>query len=123
MAAAATAPARAAQPPWRITTEADDIMGQVPPEGMNIALRFAGLPREEIVCIVRDTFKPINLYWLVIFEDFGLTPTRARNKSGLRMAMLRPWQTLGHTSNSESFPTRSGRRPFTTTPPFVSRCL
>lgn len=62
MAAAATAPARAAQPPSRITTEADDIMGQVPPEGMNITLRFAGLPREEIVRLVRNTFKSINLY-------------------------------------------------------------
>lgn len=44
-ATAALAPARAAPPPWRITTEADDIMGQVPPEVMNITLRFAGLPR------------------------------------------------------------------------------
>lgn len=39
-------------------------MGQIPPEVMNITLRFAGLPREDIVRIVRHKFKPINLYWL-----------------------------------------------------------
>lgn len=67
MAAAATdalSPgARAAPPPWKITTEAGNIMSQVPPEIMNITLRFAGLPRGDIVRIIHNRSKPINLCW------------------------------------------------------------
>lgn len=40
------------------------MMGQVPPEVMNVTLRFAGLPREEIVRTIPNKFKPINIYWL-----------------------------------------------------------
>lgn len=62
LAAAATT---AAQPQRRSAmTEKDDITGEVPPEVMNITLRFAGLSQEEIVRIFHNKFKPINLYRL-----------------------------------------------------------
>lgn len=117
MAAAALAPSKAGPPPWRITTEADDIMGQVPPIIHEHHPSLCGLASGRNCAI---SSSPSTFTGSAIFEDFGLTPPRTRNGSGLRMAMLRLWQTLGHTSNSESSPTRSGRRPFTTTPPFVS---
>lgn len=49
LAAAATivaAPAGAAPPPRGIMTEDDDIIGEVPPEVMNITLPFACLPQD-----------------------------------------------------------------------------
>lgn len=63
-AAAAAAPTGAAPAPRKTFMEDDDIIGEVPPEVMNLTLRFAGLPQEEFVRIFHNKFKPINLYRL-----------------------------------------------------------
>lgn len=50
--------------PRGITTEDNDIIGEVPPEGINISLCFTGLFQEEIVKIFHNKFKVINFYRL-----------------------------------------------------------
>ncbi len=59
--ASTTAAAPARRP---MADEEDDITGEVQTEVMSITLRFAGLPKEEIVRIFQNKFKPINLYRL-----------------------------------------------------------
>ena len=65
VAASAAAPAvPAGAQAWRPTVDKDNITSEVPPKIINITLRFAGLPQEEIVRIFQNKFKPINLYRL-----------------------------------------------------------
>ena len=64
-AASATAASTIAEVKARMSTlEEDNITGEVSPEVTSITLRFAGLPKEEIVRILQNKFKPINLYSL-----------------------------------------------------------
>ena len=62
--AAAAAAAVIASPTRKMVIEDDDIIGEFSQEVMNITLRFTGLPKEEIVGIFHNKFKPINLYQL-----------------------------------------------------------
>ena len=64
VAVAAASAVAAGAKAWMSTAEEDDITSEVLPKVTSITLRFVGLPKEEIVKIFQNKFKPINLYCL-----------------------------------------------------------
>ncbi len=92
---AATAAATIAPPPKKIVMEDDDIIGEFPQEVMDITLRFAGLPKEEIVRIFHKKFKPINLYRLRHMRGLRFDTFQDQEQIGIDNGMLRLWKTLG----------------------------
>ncbi len=80
---AASAATTAAAPAHRpMADKEDDITVEVPIEVMSITFRFAGLPKEEIVRIFQNKFKPINLY-------------RLPHTLGLQFNSLHDWDRIG----------------------------
>ncbi len=78
-----------------IAYEKDDITGDVPTEVMNIILRFAGLPQEEIVRIFQNQFKPINLYRLRHILGLRFDSLHDQVSIGIEDGMLKLRKTSG----------------------------
>ena len=81
--------------PRKIVMEDDNIIGEVPQEVMNITLRFAGLPQEEIVRIFHNKFKSINLYRLRQMRGLRFDTFQDQKQIGIEDGMLRLRKTLG----------------------------
>ncbi len=80
---AAAAAATIAPPPRKIVIEDDNIIGEVIQEVINIKLRFAGLPKEEIVRIFHNKFKPINFYRLRHIRGFCFDTFQDQERIGI----------------------------------------
>lgn len=95
--AAAAAPLAAPAPAaaLRAIGGDDDILGEVPQEVQNLTLRFAGLPREEIVKIFHNRFKPINLYRLRHMRCHHYESYHDQERIGIEDGMLRLKKTSG----------------------------
>ncbi len=75
--------------------EKDNITNEVPSEVMSITLRFAGLPKEEIVRIFQNKFKPINLYRLRHMRGLRFNSLQDQDRIGIENCMLKLWKTSG----------------------------
>ncbi len=94
--AAASAATTAAAPARRpMADEEDDITGEVPTEVMSITLRFAGLPKEEIVRIFKNKFKPINLYGLRHMRELRFDSLHDQDRISIEDGMLKLRKTSG----------------------------
>ena len=76
-------------PPRKIVMKHDDIIGQVPLEIMNIKLRFANLPPQEIQCIFHNKFKTINLYRLRHMQRIRFDTFQDKERIGIEDGILR----------------------------------
>ena len=86
---AAAAAATIDPPPRKIVMKHDDIIGEVPLEVMNITLRFANLPPQEIQCIFYNKFKPINLYRLRPMQRIRFNTFQDKERIGIEYGILR----------------------------------
>ncbi len=77
------------------TAEEDHITGEVHPEVTSITLRFAGLPKEEIVRIFQNKFKLINFYHLRQMRKLRFDALQDHNWIGIEDGMLRLRKTSG----------------------------
>ncbi len=94
--AAASAPTTAADPARRpMADEEDDITGEVHTEVKSITLRFAGLPKEEIVRIFQNKFKPINLYCLRHIHGLQFDSLHDQDRIGIEDGMFKLRKTSG----------------------------
>ena len=94
-ASAAAASTTAGAQAWMSTAEEDDITGEVPLEVTSITLRFAGLLQEEIVRILQNKFKPINLYRLRHMRGLRFDVQQDHDRIGIEDGMLRLRKTSG----------------------------
>ena len=62
---------------------------------MSITLRFAGLPKEEIVRIFQNKFKPINLYRLRHMRGLRFDSLHDQDRIGIEDGMLKLRKTSG----------------------------
>ncbi len=94
---AATSTATTAAAPTRrpIADEEDHITGDVLTEVMSITLRFAGLPKEEIMMIFQNKFKPINLYRLRHIRGFRFDSLHDQDRICIEDGMLKLRKTEG----------------------------
>ncbi len=90
--AATTAAALARRP---MADEKDNITSEVPTEVISITLRFAGLPKEEIVRIFQNKFKSINLYRLRHMRGFRFNSLHDQDRIGIGDGMLKLRKTSG----------------------------
>ncbi len=86
-ASAATTTAAPARRP--MADEEDNITDEVPIEVMSITFRFAGLPKEEIVRILKNKFKPINLYCLRDMRGLRLNSLHDQDCISIEDGMLK----------------------------------
>ncbi len=94
--AAASASTTAAAPAQRpMAGEENDITGEVPSEVMGITLRFSGLPKEEIVRIFQDKFKPINLYLIRHMRGLWFDSLHDQDRIGIEGGMPKLRKTSG----------------------------
>lgn len=91
---------------------------------MSITLRFAGLPQEEIVRILHNKFKPINLYRrLRHMRGFRFDSLKDHDRIGIEDGMLGLRKTSGTYKDFGKSFYEVWRTPSTTTPPSSSPCL
>ncbi len=69
--------------------EENDVTSEVPTEIMSITFWFAGLPKEEIVRIFQNKFKPINLYRLRHMRVLGFDFLYDQDRIGIEDGMLK----------------------------------
>ncbi len=92
-ASASTTAAALAQRP--MADEEDNIAGEIPTEVMSIGLRFAGLLQGEIVRILQNKFKPINLYRLRHMLGLQFDSLYDQDPIGIDDGMLKLRKTSG----------------------------
>ncbi len=87
--------AQAQRPRAQRSRDDEDLQGEVPPEVADLSPQFVGLPKEEIVKIFQNKFKPINLYRLRYMRGLTFEAYKDEEKIGIEDGMLKLRKTSG----------------------------
>ncbi len=112
--AASVAAAQARRP---MADEEDDITGEVTLEVMSITFWFVGLQQEEIMRIIQNRLKPINLYRLRHIAGLCLTPCMTRTVLASRTVCSSSKNRQGPIKTLANLFTRCGPTSSINTPP------
>ncbi len=74
--------------PRALVRKDDEIQDEIPLEVLDISLQFVGLPKEEIVNIFQNKFKPINLYRLRHMRGLSFKAYKDGERIGIEDGLL-----------------------------------
>ena len=78
-----------------LVREDDEIQGEIPLEVLDISLQLVGFPKEEIVKIFQNKFKPINVYRLRHMRGLSFKAYKDEERISIEDGMLKLRKTSG----------------------------